>query len=106
MTSLKVRISTPIQPIPRGLGFYQNDEENLHVPIGAASFSRRFFSFIDSANTRFDLDREGRIIFCEITSPKKDWQIVENLNPPTAIEAADIRWVDFRKTIEPPQLFT
>jgi len=106
MPSLKVRISPPIQPIPRGLGFYQSEDESLHVLIGGSAASRRFFSFIDSPSTRFDLDREGRIMFCEIAAPKKGWQTIEDLNPPSIIEAADVRWMDFRKSIETPEFFT
>lgn len=106
MSALGLKISTPIQPIPRGLGFYQVEEECLHVQIGIPTDSQRFFSYIDSPISRFDLDREGRLMFCDISMPKHQWRVVENLEKPLIIEPADIRWLTFRKIIETPQLFT
>lgn len=106
MLSLKLKISTPVQPIPRGLGFYQIEDDALHVPIGGTFTSRRFFSYIDSPVSRFDLDKEGRLMFIELSVPRSQWQVIDNLNQPAAVEPADIHWLDFRKSIESPELLT
>ncbi len=106
MSSLHLKISTPVQPIPRGLGFYQTEDECLYVQLGGPSDTRRFFSYIDSPVSRFDLDRQGRLMFCEVTIPKRKWQVVDNLEQPAVVEPADIRWLTFRKSIECPELHT
>jgi len=105
-SSLKVSISTPIQPIPYGCGFYQTEEEALYVQLGGIFGSQRFFSFIDSPISRFDLDRQGRLLFFELVVPKRKWQIVEEIKIPELIEPADIRWLNFRQKITEPKLFT
>lgn len=105
-SSLKVSITTPIQPIPYGCGFYQSEEEVLYVQLGGIFGSQRFFSFIDSPISRFDLDRQGRLLFFELAVPKRKWQIVEEIIIPEKVEPADIRWLNFRKKINEPKLFT
>jgi len=104
-SSLKVSIATPVQPIPYGCGFYQTEEEALHVQLGGIFGSQRFFSFIDSSISRFDLDRQGRLLFFELACPKRRWQIVEEIRMPELVEPADIRWLNFRKKIKEPELF-
>jgi len=104
-SSLKVSIATPIQPIPYGCGFYQTEEEALYVQLGGIFGSQRFFSFIDSSISRFDLDRQGRLLFFELACPKRRWQIVKEIMIPEVVEAADIRWLNFRKKIKEPELF-
>ena len=104
-SSLKVNIATPIQPIPYGCGFYQTEEEALYVQLGGIFGSQRFFSFIDSSISRFDLDRQGRLLFFELACPKRRWQIVEEIMMPEVVEPADIRWLNFRKIIKEPELF-
>ncbi len=105
-SSLKVSIATPIQPIPYGCGFYQTEEESLYVQLGGIFGSQRFFSFIDSSISRFDLDRQGRLLFFELACPKRRWQVVEEIAMPEVVEPADIRWLNFRKRIEDPKVFT
>ena len=106
MSSLKLRISTPVQPIPHGLGFYQIEEESLHVQLGGGFEFRRFFSYIDSPVSRFDLDRQGHLMFLELPVSKRQWEIVEELPSSEMVEPADIRWLVFRKSIAAPKLFT
>lgn len=45
-------------------------------------------------------------MFCEVTAPKRQWQPVDNLEQPKIVEAADIRWLTFRKSIDAPELLT
>ena len=105
-SSLKVSVATPIQPIPYGCGFYQTEEEALYIQLGGIFGSQRFFSFIDSSISRFDLDRQGRLLFFELACPKRRWQVVEEIMMPEVVEPADIRWLNFRKKIKEPELFT
>jgi hypothetical protein len=106
VSSLKLKISTPVQPTPKGLGFYQIEDGSLYVPIGGTFASRRFFSYIDSPISRFDLDKEGRLMFMELSVPKTQWKIIDKFMPPEVVEPADIHWLDFRKSIVEPELLT
>lgn len=106
MQPLKLLISTPVQPIPRGHGFYQIEEQSLFVQLGGQFDSNRFYSFIDSPLSRFDVDRRGRLLFFEINQARHKWQVVENLSVPEIIEPADIRWLDFRRAIDSPEVLT
>ncbi|HWR82864.1 MAG TPA: hypothetical protein VN285_06155 [Candidatus Deferrimicrobium sp.] len=106
LQSIKVRISPPTEPIVPGRGFYQLEEESLYVQIGPFSRQHRFFSYIESDTVRFDLDRQGYLIFIEIATPRRRWQVVPNLKPPSAVEMADIRWLDFRERMLSPVLIT
>jgi len=106
VSSLNLKISTPIQPIPRGLGFYQIEDECLNVQMGGPFESRRFFSYIDSPISHFDLDKQGRLMFCEISVPRRQWKVADNLVQPRIVEPADIRWLTFRKSIDAPELST
>ncbi len=104
LEALKVRISTPTEPIMPGRGFYQLEEDSLYVQIGSFSKKRRFFSYLESDTVRFDLDKEGRLIFIEVAVARCHWKIAPRLKPPAVVEAADIRWLDFRKKIINPVL--
>ena len=55
---------------------------------------------------RFDIDREGRLIFIEVPIPRKQWPVNSQLEKPTTISIADIRWLDFRERISDPLLST
>jgi len=100
----RVRISTPTEPILPGRGFYQLEEDSLHVQIGHFSKHRRFFSYLESENVRFDLDREGRLIFIEVAVARRQWIVDPLITPPEVVEAADIRWLDFRAAVNEPSL--
>lgn len=104
LRSLQLRISTPTEPIVAGRGFYQLEEEELYVQVGPFGPERRFFSYLESDIVRLDLDRGGRLIFVEVTVPRRHWPATPALSPPFVIEPADIRWLDFRQRIAPPRL--
>ncbi len=102
--ALKVRISTPTEPILPGRGFYQLEEDSLYVQIGPFSKKRRFFSYLESDSVRFDIDRQGRLIFIEVVVARRHWRVEPGIFPPTVVEAADIRWLNFRATVGDPGL--
>jgi hypothetical protein len=103
---LKLRLSTLTEPILPGQGFYQLEEDTLYVQIGSFSKQRRFFSYLEAENVRLDLDREGRLIFVEVSVPRRLWKIDSSIKLPTVVEAADIRWLDFRERVSDPILLT
>jgi hypothetical protein len=104
LKALNIRISTPTGKIPCGRGFYQVEEEELHVPIEYPPLRLRFFSFLDSDTVSLHLDREGRLIFIEIPLPVRRWKVRSNLVPPEQAEPADIRFLDFRTEIGRPSI--
>lgn len=104
--NIKLQISTPTEPIPAGRGFYQKEEEGLFVQVGQFSSPCRFFSYIESDSFRMDIDKNGKLIFMELVIPRKLWLEDETLKAPEIIEAADIRWMDFRKAIASPKFIT
>lgn len=87
-----------------GRGFYQVDDGTLFVQIGPFQHSRHFFSYLESESVRIDIDREGRPIFIEVGLPRQRWQLLPGFQMPPAVEAADLRFTDFRKTIGQPTL--
>ena len=106
LVTLKLRISAPIEPILPGRGFYQLEEDSLYVQVGPFSKKRRFFSYLESENIRFDLDREGHLIFIEVAVARRLWKIDPGTKPPMVVEPADIRWLDFRERVKDPVLLT
>lgn len=88
------------------MGFYQLEDDTLHIPLGGVAPSKRFFSYIDSPISRFDIDKKGRLVFIELTLPKRFWKKSMSLPCPDLSESAEIRWLDFRKTIGPPEIIT
>jgi hypothetical protein len=106
MSPLQLLVATPLQPIPRGLGFYQIEEQSLFVQLGGIFDTQRFYSYIDSPISRFDIDRRGRLLFFEINAPKQRWQVTDRPLIPQIVEPADIRWLDFRRKIQRPELLT
>ena len=105
-TSLKLRISPPTGSILPGRGFYQLEEDSLYVQIAPFSNSYRFFSYLESEHVRFDLDREGRLLFVEVSRPRRNWRVVENMSCPSHSYEADIRWLSFRSQMTDPELIT
>ncbi|UCD95512.1 MAG: hypothetical protein JSU69_05535, partial [Candidatus Zixiibacteriota bacterium] len=103
--ALNIRVSTPAGEIPRGRGFYQVEEEELHVPVEYPPLRTRFYSFLDSETLSLHLDREGRLIFIEIPLPVRQWKVRGNLVSPERAEPANIRFLDFREIIESPPVF-
>lgn len=102
---ISLNISTPAEPIAPGRGFYQLEEESLFVQIGPFAAPRRFFSFLDSDGVRMDFDRHGRLIFVELAMPRRRWSVQPRLSPPQIVEAADIRWLNFRDLVARPRVF-
>lgn len=106
ISSLKVEISTPVERISRGRGFYQLEEEELYLPIiHTPGEKERFFSFLDSENLSLHLDRNGRLIFIELSLPRRRWPVKENLVAPEKASPADIRFLDFREQFVKPTIF-
>ena len=103
--ALNIRVSTPAGEIPRGRGFYQVEEEELHVPVEYPPLRTRFYSFLDSDTVSLHLDREGRLIFIEIPLSARRWKVTKDLVAPETAEAADVRFLDFREVIENPAIF-
>ncbi|MCK4460719.1 MAG: hypothetical protein KAW46_02890 [candidate division Zixibacteria bacterium] len=104
--SARLRISTPTEPIAPGRGFYQLEEDALYVQIGAFAPQHRFFSYLESEFVSLQFDRNARLIFIEVTLPRRGWKVDNELIMPSMAELADIRWLDFREAISEPQLTT
>ena len=106
VTTPKLRIETPTGPLLTGRGFYQLEEESLYVQIAPFEKTRRFFSFLEAPNVRLDLDKQGRLLFIEVNLARRHWTVDPDLEPPESALPADIRWLDFRETIDAPEIFT
>jgi len=102
LKSLNVRVSTPTELIPCGRGFYQLEEESLYLPVEYPGDSARFFSYLDSSYLSFHIARDGRLIFIDLSLPRRRWPLIDNFVPPEQAAPADIRFLDFRtRFIEP-----
>ena len=101
-----VRIDPPSGQLLPGRGFYQLEEDALFVQISLFSASQRFFSFIESEHLRFDLDKDGRLLFIEVAMPRRHWETVQGLTWPVTDTFADIRWPDFRARMKEPHFRT
>lgn len=106
MDRISLNISTPTEPIRPGRGFYQLEEDILFIQVGRFSFRRRFFSYLEAPNCWLDFDRDGRLIFIEMNTPQRQWETKSELSSPEVVEAADIRFLNFREKIPAPQIFT
>jgi len=106
LKAIKLKIQTPAGPVLPGRGFYQLEEDALYVQIAPFSREFRFFSFLESKHVHFDLDKEGRLLFFELTLPRRRWLVDDNFTFPEKTEPADVRWLDFRDTFENPQITT
>lgn len=92
--------------IPRGRGFYQLEEEELYLPvIHNAGQKARFFSYLESDYVSFQFDRDGRLIFIEITLPRRRWRERPEFTIPQNTRTADIRFLDFRNSLPPSRIF-
>lgn len=102
--SIRVRVSTPSEPIRPGRGFYQLEEDALYVQIGSFDRGRKFFSYLETEQLLLSLDRHGRLIFIEVSLPRRHWKVDQQLTWPTNPRPADIRFPDFRCRIPSPAL--
>ncbi|MEZ5358630.1 MAG: hypothetical protein R3F48_07325 [Candidatus Zixiibacteriota bacterium] len=107
---IQVRIKTPAEIKIFGRGFYQVEEDCLYIPLFPAG---TFYSFVDaeekgatsksSKNNRIrislDIDREGRLLFIKVATPRRFWTRDDDMNPPTPIEWADLRVLTFRAQV-------
>ncbi|UCD62610.1 MAG: hypothetical protein JSW34_07515 [Candidatus Zixiibacteriota bacterium] len=103
---IKLNVSSPAEPIPPGRGFYQLEEEALFVQVGVFNRQRRFYSYLEADNLLLEFDRRGRLIFMEVSVPRRLWQTKAELSSPPRVEAADVRWLDFRSHIRSPVILT
>jgi hypothetical protein len=101
----RLQIYAPANGSVPGRGFYQLEEDSLHVPIGAYT-ERPFFSNNESDRIRLDMDRHGRRLFLEVDRPRRHWRIDPTLTKPLMAVPADIRWLDFRANIPEPEIVT
>jgi len=104
--SIALKVDTPTGEVTPGRGFYQLEEEALYVQVGEYSKRRRFFNYLESDWVRFDIDKYGRLIFIEVSLPRRRWELSTQISPPTIAEPADVRWLDFRSRIAEPRLQT
>lgn len=102
---LKVIVNTPDANIPRARGFYQMEEDALYFPLESGQERTRYFSFLDSDDVSLQLDNEGRLIFVEVSLPRRRWKIEHNLVAPEDAQKADIRFLDFRHRFTNPELY-
>lgn len=106
LESISLKVDTPTGGITPGRGFYQLEEDALYVQVGAYSKHQRFFNYLESDVVRFDIDKDGRLIFIEISMPRRHWEQGAQVNSPILADPADIRWLDFRTRIAEPKLIT
>jgi hypothetical protein len=81
----RIIVEAPTADIQPGRGFYQLEEDAL---------------------SRLDFDRTGKLIFIELMVPRRQWTVWQDFRVPEHARPAVLRWVDFRKPLKPPQLFT
>lgn len=105
-STLQISVQTPPDTLPVGRGFYQLEEESLYVQISSFDQKHRFFSYLEANSLRLDIDKEGRLLFIEVSIPRRRWPVDEHLSPPTGGKPADVRWLDFRKQVSDPKFFT
>ena len=121
----RVQIQTPAAKSYYSRGFYQIEEDILYVPIVPGE---RFFSYLDSAEIllpdkksamfsaenepppigriSLDIDRSGHLLFLCILTPQKHWRRTRTLLPPSPLESADVRFIDFRQTVSTAEIET
>ena len=103
---LETTITPPVDEIPVGRGFYQLEEDTLYVQLAPYDPNHRFFNYLESDLVRFDLDKDGLLLFVEIREARRRWAVVENLNVPHYSQPADIRWLDFRMRLPEARFLT
>ena len=103
---LAVRIITPAPESVPGRGFYQLEESALYIPVGAQDRTRHYFSSLESENVRLDIDREGRLMFIEVSAARSVWSLTDKLALPVWAEPADVRFLGFRTSLPEPRLLT
>jgi len=106
VTTINVNVTTPSVTIPRGRGFYQLEEESLYLPIiHSPGKKSRFFSYLESDYVSLQFDRDGRLIFIEITLPRRRWKERTDFEIPQNGRTADIRFLDFRNSLPDSKIY-
>jgi hypothetical protein len=105
-SALQISVQTPPDTLPVGRGFYQLEEESLYVQVSPFDRKHRFFSYLEANSLRLDIDKEGRLLFIEVSIPRRRWPVDENLSAPAGSKPADVRWLDFRRQVRDPRFFT
>ncbi len=100
-----LKVNTPVENIPVGRGFYQLEEDELYVPVEFPGKKARFFSYLDSDTVSIQLDRNGRLIFIQVSLPRRRWKARASLVAPESAEPADVRFLDFRDSFKKPSIF-
>jgi hypothetical protein len=101
--SVKVIVTTPADYQPVCRGFYQVEEDSLYVPFYPGG---SFFSFLDSPQVAFDIDRTGRLLFIQVHVPRHGWLTRDDLVPPVTKEAAELHLRGFREKLPAARLET
>lgn len=102
----KLKIDAPVGKANPGRGFYQLEDDLLYVQVGDFTPERRFFNYLESDPVRFHIDRLGRLMLVEVTSPRRQWTVASDLTVPGIGERADVHFLDFRERIAEPELLT
>ncbi len=106
LDKINVKIYPLFEKLFKGGGFYQVEESTLHIITSPIKTKNQFFSSLECNNFRIDTDQNGKILFIELHSPKKRWLVTENIKFPRNVNKADIRILDFRRSIANPKLLT
>lgn len=106
LDKINVKIYPLFEKLLKGGGFYQVEESTLQITTSHTNSKNQFFSSLECDNFRIDTDQNGKILFIELYSPKKSWLVTENIKFPHNANKADIRILDFRKSIAIPKLLT
>ncbi len=101
--SIKVVVKTPAANHPVCRGFYQVEEDSLYVPVYPAG---KFFSYLDSPQAGLDIDREGRLLFLHVHTPRRQWEVKRHSDPPINSNPADIRFLGFREKLPQTRIET
>ena len=104
LKALSLKINAPTEKLPLGRGFYQLEEEILFLPVEYPNEKIRFFSYLESDTISLHIDRNGRLIFIELSLPRRRWEFRENLVLPEKSKSADIRFLDFRQRFVDPKV--
>lgn len=104
VSQLKIAVRTPTEQIPVGRGFYQLEEDALYVQVAPWDREHRFFSFLESEHVRLDIDKNGSLLFIEVSLPRRKWKTVDRLPIPDQHQPGDVRWADFREQMPSPKL--
>lgn len=109
---IAVKVKTPAEISLFSRGFYQVEEDCLYVPVYPAG---TFYSYVDAKRVdkstgddsgdmsrvhfSFDIDREGRLLFIKVSTPRRFWKIKDKMDLPAPLESADLRFLTFRASV-------